>query len=555
MNGPQNNPGEKARARILFALTLAFVFSLSFLKIYDYDVWFHLKTGEYILNTLTIPRADVFSYTAYGHPWVTHEWLFEVFLYLVYSVGGVNGLIVTKVLFAAAIFGTLFVFLRKRGISPFIITPVLIAASILSRERYLERPELLTYLFTVVWIFLLEEYRQGGLKSKYLWAMPVLMLVWANSHSGAIFGIIVMGAYAFGIFADGLIGRGEKGPRGAVSPGQMALPVLVVTAATVLAGLLNPNTYRAYTYPFTALGVIKETGISIAEFTPPGWEGYQFFFICLAASAVIIAVNFRKAPLAQTVLFLLFSLSALRFRRNIAMWAIITAPVLSLCIEDILSGFKERLGRTSYVLAFEAAGIAALAAFYISSTMGSNLWGFGLRDYWFPEKAVQFMDKAGINGNMYNTYELGGYLLWRTYPERKVYIDGRADIYTEVISTEGMLGSQGFENIADRYGINYAVINLRKRNAEYVRSDPYFAAGMALVHWDDLAMVFLKRAPQNSGIIERYEYKYAKPYEELKPKDRAELDGLISELERNVKEDPSGRQNRRLLEAAYRLRK
>ncbi|MBI5491899.1 MAG: hypothetical protein HY893_03080 [Deltaproteobacteria bacterium] len=550
MNNPQNNPGEKARTRTLFALTLAFVFSLSFLKIYDYDVWFHLKTGEYILQTLTIPRADVFSYTAYGHPWVTHEWLFEVFLQLVYSIGGVNGLIVMKVLFAAAVFGTLFVFLRKRGVSPFIITPVLIAAAILSRERYLERPELLTYLFTVVWLFILEGYRQGRLKGKYLWAMPVLMPVWANSHSGAIFGITIMGVYTFGIFADGFIGRG----RGEKDGKNRALPVLVVTAAALLTGLLNPNTFHAYTYPFTALGVIRETGISIAEFTPPNWEGYRFFFICLAVSAVVIAVNFRKAPLAQTFLFLLFSLSALRFRRNIAVWAIITAPVLSLCVEDILSGFKKRPGRPSYLLALQAAGIAALAAFYISSTVGSGLWGFGLRDYWFPEKAVQFMDKAGISGNMYNTYELGGYLLWRTYPERKVYIDGRADIYTEVISREGMLGSQGFENIADHYGINYAVINLRKRNAEYVRSDPYFTAGMALVHWDDLAMVFLKRTPQNSGIIERYEYRYAKPYEELKPKDRAELDGIISELERNVKEDPSGRQNRRLLEAAYRLR-
>lgn len=528
---------------------LAFVFSLSFLRIYDYDVWFHMKTGEYILQTMTIPRADVFSYTAYGHQWVTHEWLFEVFLHLVYSMGGANGLIVMKVIFALAVFALLFVFLRKSGVSPFIITPVLIAAPILSRERYLERPELLTYLFTVIWLYILEGYRQGRLKGKYLWAMPVLMLVWANSHSGAIFGIIIMGVYAFGIFADGLMGRGEKDEK------NRALIILVVTAATVLVGLLNPNTFHAYTYPFTALGVIRETGISIAEFTPPKWEGYWFFFLCLAASAVVIAVNFRKAPLAQTLLFLLFSLSALRFRRNIAIWAIIAAPVVSLCVGEMISGFRRGLKRPSYLLALQAAGIAALAAYYISSTMNSGLWGFGLRDYWFPEKAAQFLDKAGVNGNMYNTYELGGYLLWRTYPGRKVYIDGRADIYTEVISREGMLGSQGFENIADHYGINYAVINLRKRNAEYVRSDPYFTAGMALVYWDDLAMVFLKRAPENSPLIEKYEYRYAKPYEELRPMAPAVLDEFISELERNVKEDPSGKQNHRLLEAAYKLRK
>ncbi|MBI1910597.1 MAG: hypothetical protein HYS21_01195 [Deltaproteobacteria bacterium] len=547
-----SQPAEKKFPQLfLIGLGLAIIFSLSFLKVYDYDIWFHLKTGEYIVDNLVIPKADVFSYTAAGHEWVTHEWLFEVVAYFVYLAGGAVGLTLFKALSITAVFGIYLVFFYRRGTSAYVLTLVTVIGAILARERFLERPELFTYVFAAIFICLLEKFRteekQGGLSErKYLFAMPAIMVVWANAHSGAIFGIIILGAYAFSEFVSAIFKSRNpfKDPK--------VISVLLISFITFIAGFINPNTYNAYLYPFVALKSMKGAGINVAEFTPPTWQTDYLFFIFLAISSVIILINIKRASIAHLLLFALFSVTSLRFSRNIAFWAIISVPIISLYADELKNRFCKRNINGIIPAVLVAIIVVLSAAPYVYGTMKNGWLGAGVKERWFPEGAVQFINENRIEGNMYNSYEFGGYLIWRTYPQRRVFIDGRNDVYPELMVEQRMLGALGFENIIDKFNINYALFSFTQGNPEYINPDPYFGQGLALVYWDDVAMVFVKRTPENSALIERFEYRAVKPADsQFAFTDLNNADALVSELQRNISANPSGWRNHMLLGNLY----
>lgn len=559
--------GRRPLQYILIAVTLLFIFFLSFLKITDYDIWYHLKTGEYIVRNLFIPRTDIFSYTAFGHRWVTHEWLSEVVFYLFVAAAGVDNLVFLKSALITATFGVYLVFLRER-ISVHVLAPVVAIAAVLARGRFLDRPELLTYLFAAIYITILEAFRTdarpGSPSRRYLWALPVLMVLWANSHGGAIFGVVIVGAYAFGEAAVPLIsrvsGRFKPLELHRADEAKKIKTIIVIAFVTFLAGFINPNTYDVYYYPFFIMDLMKKVGIQVLEFTRPDWGVNRLYFIFFGVSALILLLNIRRAAIAHILLFILFSFSAFRFRRNIALWAIISAPFIACYIEaaknDILGRLRKMPLRGGSpggaVPALLAVSFIALLAYsFIGSDMRAGSWGRGVKDKIFPEKAIRFIESNGVGGNMFNTYEFGGYLIWRTYPERKVYLDGRADVYPELLMDEAELARRGFVNLAEKYGINYAIIDYKEGNEEYMSTDPFFRNMLALVWWDDVAMVYLKRTPENYPVIEKYEYRYVRPMDTVfRSVNRADADKLVAELRRNIVENPDGVRNRLLLKRA-----
>jgi hypothetical protein len=60
----------------------------------DPDLWWHLRTGQLIVDTGLVPHSDPFSFTRAGSPWVSHEWLSEVVFYEIWKFAGAVGLII-----------------------------------------------------------------------------------------------------------------------------------------------------------------------------------------------------------------------------------------------------------------------------------------------------------------------------------------------------------------------------------------------------------------------------------------------------------------------------
>lgn len=537
-------------------LALVSVFCISFLKIYDYDVWFHMRTGEYILRNHTIPTADVFSYTAYGHPWITHEWLSGVILYLVYSIGGLSALTVFKSMMITATFAVLTVFSVKRGVSAYVAVPVSLLAAVLAKERFLERPELFTFLFMAVYMCVLDSIgaERDDRPGARVWALPAIMVFWANAHAGALFGLVIIGAYAFGEAATYMFNQGLFDGMKSALESRRFRSIALVFLVTVAAGLVNPNTYHVYTLPFYALKIDKETGLGVEEFAPPNMAADSLFFFAFAAALVVIVLNIKKAKTEHLTLFALFSYSAFRYNRNISVWAIVMVPLLGVCANEMAGRLlKGRIPLDKRALAvLYAAAIVIFTAGYISRPVKLGWWGAGANYARFPEKALQFLDREGIGGNMYNSYEFGGYIVWRGYPKRPVYVDGRNDIYIDLLKDQRVLAQLGFENIVNKYGINYAIFSYRRNNADYINPDPYFGSSLILVYWDDAAMVYLKNTPQNAPVIEKYGYRHVRPADlDLDYTDLGDPHSLVAELKRNIAQDPAGARNRLLLARVY----
>ena len=532
------------------------------------------RNRQYIVEHMVVPMEDVFSHTAYGHPWVTHYWLFDVMLYLAYYLGDFSGMIIFKALLITTCFGTLAVFLTKRGFNPYIIVIVILVASTIARERFMVRPELVTFLFVAVYFCLLESFKNDRqkplLSHRYLWALPLIMLLWANSHAGAIFGLILIGIYATGegmqlisIFLKVRIFDRQKMLSDQaldiqkIESLERMKTLILIFFITFLVGFLNPNTYHVYTFPYTTLNVSASIGLDIEEYAPPVWAMDYLFFIVLSLSVGLMILNIKKVAYSHLILFAFFSFTALRFNRNIALWAVIVVPLLTeylhLTIKKLTDIVRPKgltnsfLREVVWVLLTLVVVISSVQPFIKSEIKGGG-WGLGLKKNHYPEKAVRFVEEAVLKGNMYNTLDFGGYLIWRTYPERKVFVDGRLDVFEEVLIDQLILTQLGFEKLIRKYNIKYAIMSYYPDYVDYINPNPLFGRELALVYWDDVAMVYLLRTPENLDIIKKYEYKHVRPADSaLMFTNLDSSDDLISELRRNIEGNSSGWRNRMLL--------
>lgn len=242
------------------ALILAFaglallIASLTIFKMSNNDIWIHLKTGENVLKTWSVPDKDPYSFTASDHDYVAHEWLSGVLFYLVYAAGGVNGLIFFKsaIIFAtcAALWGAC----RFRRDDPLIVFPCFCLMLFIGSARFLERPHIFSYLFEALYLLCYFGYREGGRDVRWLYAIPVLHILWTNLHGGHYQGIfmLVMLAAAEAI----MYVRAHRfglATTDAIPPRDLAI-VTALPFACLVTALVNPYGYRLLTFPFELTG-------------------------------------------------------------------------------------------------------------------------------------------------------------------------------------------------------------------------------------------------------------------------------------------------------------
>src|SRR3989338_3388982 len=172
---------------ILLTFTLIFGLELHF-KPANQDIWQHLKTGEYILKEKSIPRADIYSYTAFGNEWVTHEWLSQIIFYFFYFKFGMVSLIFLKAVIITLTFFILFKLINKNKNSNLYLSLILIVfAAFITRYHSYARPHIFSWLFIAVLLFLLQ-------KKLYVY-IPLLTLIWANTHGSVLLGLAIIAAY------------------------------------------------------------------------------------------------------------------------------------------------------------------------------------------------------------------------------------------------------------------------------------------------------------------------------------------------------------------------
>ncbi len=434
----------------------------------DPDMWWHLRTGEAILDG-GIPRRDIFSFTYPTNVWVTHEWLSQVFMWGVYRLAGLNALMVTFAVITTVTWGL--VYLLSDG-KPYVAGMVVAVAAKASQVVWGSRPQLFNLLFLAVFIFLLERRRDGAVGKQAYAAFPLLILVWANLHSGFVLGIVVLGTYLIG----GYFERRRRAPdRRTLPHGDLRRLGLALVAAA-LVSLVNPNGLRLWTFPIDNLTSPLQREL-IVEWFPPTPDQLIFWLtLGLVVVGVVGFVAASRRPAATDVLmFGGTAVGAFLSVRNIPIFAIAATPIVCRYLTDALSakslvapGDEPEPRRLPTLVAGAAIGGAAFVI--AATTMAGN--AATVRDA-FPEAAVDWVEANGRTGErIFNAYGWGGYLIWRGLP---VYVDGRADVYGDA----GLINFRqtwdvepGWEEPLDRFEVSLVMVPRGSRLAVVLDEAP-----------------------------------------------------------------------------------
>jgi len=414
--------------RLFAALLFLAIFVMAVRETLDPDMWWHLRTGQVILEQ-GIPRQDIYSFTVPDHRWITHEWLSEVVMWLGYQATGLYGLI----LMSAALVSLTFALVYKRCLGrPYLAGFVILLAVLASAPFWGVRPQLYNMLFTAAFIFLVEGYKDGKIGRRVLWLLPLLTLFWANMHSGYLVGIALLLAYLAGESISLIMGRQRE--RGLTWPAVRWLGVM--TLASLLIAVLNPNGPALWIYPFFTLGSNAMQSY-IQEWASPDFHQVIFWpFAALLGIGLLAMVAARRSPsLTDGVLFAGTAAAGLLSARHIPIFAIVASPIicrhLLLALEDtrfyaLLSGRarEDPAGRLAILNWLLLLLFLVVAAAWSLAKLGGNEAAIAGR---YPEAAVDYLVENELdNQRVYNSYNWGGYLIWRGLP---VFVDGRADVY------------------------------------------------------------------------------------------------------------------------------
>jgi hypothetical protein len=465
-------------------LTAIFLLGLFSTEIADTDFWWHLKTGQYILDHHTLPVPDPFAYTTHRdepvtHFNLTHEWLSQILMYTVYSIAGFPGIVLARATLLAALSGlTGFLAARLSGNFYAGIAAACATASVLV-EFTADRPALISFLGVAVFVTLLE-LRRG------LWALPPLALLWANSHGGFFLGWIVLLAYC------------------ARPPLRENRQLWLVTACAIAASGINPNgfgivsTVLAYRRsPMTA---------NLIEWQRPKLWGQPYGFdILLYAAALVLILSWRKVRPAHWILFAAFAAASLTAFRNIPLIGFL-APVLIAAYFPFTFKVPSLLAWAPPILA--AAGIVAGFAQGRFLQLRVAAWTI-------PAGAADYLLEHHLTGPIFNTYEQGGYLIWRLFPQARVFIDGRSlsetvyRDYNQILFNAGSVADRitgPREDLLNRHGVQVVVMN----TMDYVSGALYpLATALAnpnstdwdLVYDDPQAVIFLRHSPPTIPVL------------------------------------------------------
>ncbi|MBA4420416.1 MAG: hypothetical protein C0391_04650 [Anaerolinea sp.] len=463
----------------------------------DGDLGRHLTVGNYILESGIIPVRDVFSHTLAGKPFTPHEWLSEVMFSLAYQLLSLSGV----VLLSAAILAFTWYIIAKRVAErsgSFSISFTLIIIGIAaSSMHWLTRPHLFTYLFLAIWIGI----TQGSLRWKTKFVLLAgIMILWVNSHGAFIAGVIYLGLK----FIAGLLGAAIQKR---VTDNKADLKHQAIILAGVLGmTLLNPVGKGIYG---TVTGFLSSRYLvmSTLEYQPPNLFTIPFipFLLYLIIAFIAFIFIWKKVIVEDIIQVMMWIVFGLVSARNIPLAVIVGLPIISkwawLVIEKIrgmrvdnliISGDSPSKNRQIQALVLPIMSILIAGGFLLLSPVERTRNTF--QQTVFPVNAVDYLSENPIRGNVFNEFAWGGYLLFRLWPEQKVFIDGQTDFYGENLTREYsqvINGMDGYQGILNKYLVNWVIINKRSPLTQKLAEN---SENWQLSYEDELSIVFTRKA-------------------------------------------------------------
>jgi hypothetical protein len=424
------------------------------------DFWWHISTGRWICQGLELPGADPFTYTSAVTDVRTDVilkgfWLSQVIYYASYAVSGLQAPILLNALVFMLVFYTLWRVLAFNGIDHYTALVFLAPLVFLSTPFIDIRPQVFSFLGTPLLFLCIEKglkrlREERPLTPLLALSLPAVMLLWGNLHRGYIIGLAVMGIYAV---CETLKYTFNRNALAAASLRKMML----WTGVAVIASFFNPALWHAIPANLWELGKsvsVRTTDEFLSPLKYAAYADIYYYIYGLSALAVvtlaIMAASWRRLEPAHVLLYAGFLAAALSSFRFCIFYMLMSAAISS----RYLTQKTDSAMRSLYTIAAPLAVAAAIAIFSVSA--GNSSINRGALMSTVPVEAVDFIERRNLPGKIFNSYEWGGYLTWRLYPDYRVFIDGRTIDNTAVISY--MAANMGNNReLFDAYGINTVI--------------------------------------------------------------------------------------------------
>lgn len=386
----------------------------------DPDTFLHISVGKWILQNGHFPVTDQFSYTAFGKTWFATDWISELVYAVLYQASQWRG--VTEIVAITSSFtaGVLCFYLATKlrlsiafGLAVFIV--------VLISPHFLARPVIFSYLLLSVWIILILE-----INDRNNWAGQIgfilipLMLLWANVHGSFTFGLTAL--YLF--LGNALWGQYRRGNLPQIRH------LLILLVGVTIAAMITP--YGPFSTLKTAKLMSDPALATIDEWRVPDFQNDPFHLASIVGLFGIVAYFGIRLRGPRLLTLLLVTVFALEHKRGLGLFALVAPLVLVRPLIECVPwvGVQNEMRDPVIRFAKNNTGIIALACIMIVAVIGAATWAIGPQINppieRSPEQAIVAARRAGISGNVLNSYGFGGYLIFEGIP---TFVDGRVELY------------------------------------------------------------------------------------------------------------------------------
>lgn len=515
----------KKYTRLPYILCYLAAFVIGIKQLREPDMWWQLLTGRWMLDNGQVTHTDVFSYTMEGTEWINVKWLYEVIIALIERGMGPHGVMllqaVVNVGIVLLLLRVLFLFAKHLGsqVSTFYTTLTIVLFLLVSEFRLAGRPEMVSHLLTVTYMFIL--WRSPGFSWKrILWLVP-LQCLWANMHEGYPVGMALIAIYIGGGVLSYLVTRSKEA---LAATGRLA----AVWGGMALVILLNPNGLQLWKQPFEIFRQLKANKFTQELYSisaPEYWTFQAKVHMAMFAAACLFWIvrlimnrradkqlTFSPAMLGYLISIPVFGYLSMSALRNIPFSQIVLFPTIPVMLVWIVEqarltgkSFYQKLARRTVI--FSSVLAAALYILIVSNSYykfnsSPERYGLHINTLHNPTSAAAFIQEQNLQGPAFSDYFSSSYLLWKLYPDFKSYIDLRdLDIFPQEFFDEYFdlyYDAHKFHDLDSNYKFNYIVLSTSQLTA--VQQDLYWGEGFNVIHVDPVCIIMLRNNDENRAI-------------------------------------------------------
>ncbi len=462
----------------------------------DGGIGWHIRNGEQILASHSIPHGDSFSASMPGHQWYAWEWFYDIGIALIHQFSGLNGVVFFTAIVIAATFALTLKFALAREASLPVAVPLVALAIAAASVHFLARPHVLSWLLGLICFVLLDQSSHGGQRQLY-W-LPVIVLFWVNLHGGFLLAFVLLAIYVVEEIWTGFASRDAEQRKLSMA---RCRRLSVAGGLSFLASFVNPYGWRLYEHLYAYL-TDHFLMDHISEFRSPDFHGFaqRCFGLLVLSALAAFAMKPAKIRPAHLLLAVFAVYSGLYSARNLPLSSIflvlIVAPLLTVELAELavaprvqpwlrsaatrIQSFAERMYNTERSLHGHVWPVAAVC---LGIWICVNHGRLGSRDLInakfdparFPIVAVDRLKERNVSGPIFSPDYWGGYLIYRLYPANQVVVDDRHDMYgpdffREYLNTIHV--TPGWDKLLDEQHVRSILVPATSPLANILRTTP-----------------------------------------------------------------------------------